>query len=203
MDFSALQTAFFRRGMEDHNDAGAGLAEAKRWLNAAYLEICTYERWPFLRTTASGASPLTISDLGVIESVADTGQNSITLGWRDRRDLAGAYSDLTTAGSPRWFYIDNGVVRTWPVGGTLSVVYYKVPAELSASGDTPVIPARFHEAIVVGASKKAHMAKQNYEAAGNEQAEFDRVLEVMRQSLLDQQDVSSDLIAVTAGSEDW
>lgn len=203
MQFSELQTAVFRRGFEDLNDGSAGVTDVKRWLNNTYQEICDTERWPFLRATATGAAPLTITDLGTVESVADTGQNSISLAWRDRRDLAGAYSDLTTTGSPRWFYIDNGVVRTWPVGGTLSVVYYKVPAELSANGDTPLIPTRFHWAIVTGAVKKAHMSRSNYEAAGAEQAEYDRVLDLMRQSLLDQQDASSDLIAVTAGSEDW
>lgn len=203
MTFSELQTAVFRRGFEDENDGGAGVTEVKRWLNAAYKEVARAERWPFLAATATGAAPLTISDLGAVESVRDTGQNSVQLAWRDRRSLTHDYSDLTTTGSPRYWYIDNGVIRTWPVGGTLSVLYYKAPADLSASGDTPLIPTDYQEIIVTGAVKKAHMARQNYEAAGAEQAEYDRMLDEMRSDLLDQQDDGSDLIQVLAGSDDW
>lgn len=203
MTFSELRTALFRRGFEDLNDAGAGLVEAKRHVNAAYGEVCSEERWPFLLTTATGAAPLTITDIGSVESVRDTGQNSVRLAWRDRRDLTSSYGDLTTTGSPRWFYIENGVIRTWPVGGTLSVLYYKTPAELSADGDTPLVPSRFQDVIVVGAARKAHAARSNYEAAANEQAEYDRLLNLMRSDLLDQQDDSSDTISVVAGSQDW
>lgn len=125
------------------------------------------------------------------------------LAWRDRRDLVTAYADLTTTGSPRWFYLDNNVVRTWPVGGTLSVLYWKAPADLSANGDTPVIPADHQEIILVGAARIAHRSRSNYEAAANEQAEYERLLNLMRADLLDQQDDSSDLISVSSGSEDW
>ena len=203
MDFTALQTAFFRRGNGDFDDAGAGLTEAKRFLNQSYLEICEVERWPFLRTTATGTAPLAVADLGAIESVRNTAENSVQLAWRDPRDLTLSYSDLTTAGSPRYWYIDNGTVRVWPVGGTLSVIYYKVPAELSAGGDTPVVPSRFQEIIVVGADARAKRARSNFEAAQALQDEFDRVLDVMRVSLLDQQDDGNDLILVTAGADDW
>jgi hypothetical protein len=77
--------------------------------------------WPYRLTTASGAAPLTITDLGVIEEVVDTAQSSLPLHFVSRRNLLDAYSILTTTGSPQWFYVDNGVVRTYPVGGTLSV----------------------------------------------------------------------------------
>lgn len=203
MDFAELQTEVYARGLDYLNQDAAGQVRVKRWINQAYLELCGLERWPFLAATETGAAPLTISDLGTVESVRNSSENSVALAWRDRRDLTTSYSDLTTTGSPRWFYIDNGVIRTWPVGGSLTVLYWKVPAELEDDDDEPAIPARFQDLIVDGAVIRAYKDSDNFDFVQNLRAEWERGVETMRQALLDQQDDSSSLIQVRAGSEDW
>jgi hypothetical protein len=79
---------------------------------------------------------LTINDLGTIEEVANSAvSGSPPLDYADRRTLRDYYGDITITGSPSFFFIDNGVVRTYPVGGTLAVRYYKrTPLLVAARG---------------------------------------------------------------------
>lgn len=203
MNFETLQDEFYARGFDYLDQTAAGQARAKRWLNQAHQELCEIERWPFLKTTASGAAPLTIADLGAVESVRDTAQSSASLEWKDLRGLAGSYGDLTTTGSPRWFYIDENVIRTYPVGGTLTVTYWQVPADMSADADLPVVPTRFHDLIVDMAVLRAYKDADNFVAAGALGQMVDQALDRMRLSLLGQQHTGHDTIAIHAGSGDW
>lgn len=196
MNLGQLRTELYARGFDY-----LGTTRANQYLNDAYGEINDEDLWPYRTATATGAAPLTISDLGVIEDVTDTASNSAVLTYRDRRDLVDAYLDLTTAGTPTYWFIDNGVIRTVPNGGTLSVRYYKSPAEMSADTDTPILPARFHSLIVDVAARKAYFDSDNFDAAAALQAEVDRRYEKMRTALLDGQVQNAELLV--GYGEDW
>lgn len=199
--FLELQTEFYARGYDYMNDGGAQVTRAKAWLNQSYLELCEEDLWPFLLTTATGAAPLTIADVRTLYTVVDTAANKV-LAPTQEDDLIDTYTTLTTTGAPLWFYMSDTSVKTYPVGGTLSVRYWKVPAELSANGDVAVVPPRFCNLVVDGAVRRS--CNDNEDADGARQAEDERQrgIDLMRRSLL-MRDGLRHYMRVTGASEDW
>jgi hypothetical protein len=170
MTFAQLRTEFFARGFDYLNDGGAGLDRVKRWVNEAMHELCEEADWPFLELTTSGAAPLSITDLRKILSVYNS-TKALPLQWVPRHHLVATYGDLQTAGTPRFYYIDANTVRVYPTAtDTLAVRYVRVPADLSADSDTPLVPARYRNLIVDGAVCRAlYDANQFEQAAAVEQ----------------------------------
>lgn len=199
MNLGQLRTELKARGYDYLTDA-----RANQFLADACSEVDDAELWPYRLTTASGTAPLTVSDLGVIDEVVDSNNASTPLSRADRRNLVDWYGSLTTTGTPNWFYIDNGVVRTFPVGGSLSVRHYKVPAQLSADGDTPSSPARFHPLIVSIAQKQAALLDESDDAeVAYLQQEIDHKFDQMRTALLAQQVVGVEMLVDYGASTDW
>jgi hypothetical protein len=199
--FLELQTEFYARGYDYLNDGGTGATRAKAWLNQAYLELCEEDLWPFLLTTSTGAAPLTIADVRTIYTVVDTAANNV-LAPAQEDELIDTYTTLTTTGTPLWFYMSDTSVKVYPVGGTLSVRYWKVPAELSANNDVAVVPPRFCNLVVDGAVRRS--CNDNDDANGARQTEDERQrgLDLMRRSLL-MRDGLRHYMRVTGASEDW
>lgn len=196
--FTDLKAELADRGFSSLSDTRLG-----RYVNDGYLELAEAELWPFRLATASGTAPLTVSDLGVVESVTET-STPMRLGFLSRQTLSDTYVDLTRTGQPQYVYVDNGAVRTYPVGGTLSVRYYKVPAELSSGSDAPIVPARYQSAIVDFASRRAFEDANNTEQAEATQRECDRWLDRMRKNLLGGQQVQDRPVALDmSASGDW
>jgi hypothetical protein len=197
MNYAALKTELQARGFDYLNDTRLGY-----FINAGRHELDMLELWPYRLTSTSGASPVTIGDLGTIEEVVDTANNYYTLDATERRSLRGNGTDLTLAGSPQYFYVDNGVVTTYPVGGTLSVRYYKRPADLSGSTDIPLAPTQYHLLIVDMAARWAYRDADNFQAIGALTPEIDRQTQTMRMDLLYTQSATTDFIR-TGGSDLW
>jgi hypothetical protein len=85
----------------------------------------------------------------------------------------------------QYYYVDAGsIVRAFPVGGTLAVRYIKVPTDLSAGTDTPVVPTRFHTLIVDGAVRRGLVDMSGFQDAEAVEAERQRGLAVMRATLV-------------------
>lgn len=186
MDFSTLQSEVFRRGFDYLSDAGTGLASAKRWINEAYHEINEAEDWPYLVVTSAGAAPLTITDARKVLSVVDTVQ-AVQLTGTTQRALLRVFASVATAGTAEWWWHDTAgtAVKIYPTSvNNISVTYLKVPVDLSAGGDTPIVPARYHELIVNGAVRRAYEDSDNYEAAAGVQREIDAGINQMRIALL-------------------
>lgn len=168
MTFGELQVELYARGFDYLNQDAAGRTRAKRWLNEAYLEdVCGDEGWDFLRTSTSGTAPLTISDLDTIISVRDD-SNDMQLTVADTGWLADTYSDLTQTGNPEFAYLTGQTtLDLYPANttATIEVAYFKVPTELSADGDTPLLPLRWHGLLVDLAVVRAYVDSDNLEAA--------------------------------------
>jgi hypothetical protein len=185
LDFSGLQTELFARGFTDLNDGGAGVVRAKRWLNDAAHEIDDMNDWPYLNTTLTGTAPLTIADLGTIETVGVAG--SYNLAPRDRRDLRRNCGDLATTGTAWAYYIVGGTtINVYPVqaGLSLTVDYWKVPVDMVANGDVPAMPDRYRMAIVDLAVERA--ARDRGDEAGAQAARAQGLsrLQMMEQRLM-------------------
>lgn len=202
LDFTALQTEFFARGFAYLNDAGAGLTRAKRFINDAAHEIDDLERWPYRAATTTGTSPLTISDLGDIDTVLDS-TNRRTLESNTRGVLLDTYGELTTTGSASWFYMVAGAITAYPVTtNTLSVNYWKVAPDMSSGSDTPLMPDRFRMAIVERAAHKAYLDQDDPEMAAVCLAESDRIVDRMREVYALQTNEQRQVVTGLGGT-DW
>jgi hypothetical protein len=196
MDFTALKNELEARGFDYLSDLRLGY-----FVNAGRHELDMMEQWPYRLATASGAAPLTVTDLGTIEEVRDTDNAAATLEWIERRSVGANSTDLTQTGTPSWFYLDNGVIRTYPVGGTLEVRYYLRPPDLSGSTDLPLAPSQYHLLIVDIAARWAYKDSDNFQAAQALTPEIDRQVQAMRLDLLYPQSEGSDMITLTGGGE--
>lgn len=178
-----MQTEVYNRGFSYLNDAGTGVTRTKRWLNLAYQELCSRGPWPFLQTTTSGATPLTISDLRSVLYVVDT-VNDRTLRFRDIRQIVDDDPDLDDTGAPVCYWIEGTTqVKCWPTTSTtVSVRYVKVPTDMSAGSDEPLVPDRYRYLIVERAVAYAY-ADDDEQAQGALQV-FEQGFQLMAQDLL-------------------
>ena len=204
MTFTQLLTEFYARGFDYLNDGGAGETRAKRWINQSYQEICGMDDWPFLSTTTTGTAPLTVSDLGYVESLTDTtaGRN---IGFIDRRTLAERYPDLSLAGAPNYAFITGGTtINTYPSNSnTLSVRYFRLVNDLDEGTDQPVIPAKYQYAIIDLACGRAYMDSDNPEMAQIVRRDADALVQQMREQFMVQQHQDADLIVTYGYSSDY
>lgn len=201
LDFQAMQTEVFARGFDSLNDSGAGLTRVKRWLVEAAHEIDDLDRWPYRMTSTTGTSPITISDLGEIETVYDPA-SQYALEPRDRGELLRIYGDLTITGTARYFYLNAAAVTVFPVSTvTFTVNYWKVAPDMSANSDTPLMPDRYRSAIVERAVAKAYRDRDDLPMAEACLAESDRIVDRMREQYVLQPGRSA--AAVYGYSGDW
>jgi len=145
-----VNLATARAELESRGYARFTDARLEIWLNTAKNRFEDYGfDWPWLKSTATGAAPLTVSDLRRVRSVTDT-TNGHTLSAVGAEDIIDFHDDLlTTTGTPVWWYLSSEtVVSVYPVQtASLSVRYVKFSPELTGT-DTPLIPARYHQAWV-------------------------------------------------------
>lgn len=198
MNFTALKQELSDRGYEDLSDARLG-----NFINQGRAELDNMYLWPYrVTTTTTGAPPVVLTDLGVIEDVVDTTNNMFPLAYRDRRTLQDAFTDLTQTGQPLYFWIDNGTVRTYPVGGSVVIRYYKRAPMLSTGSDTPLAPADYHMVIV---DMAVRWAQKDGDAPDTLDGDITRQIGVMMEDLLGQQNQGPDGFQPGAGSasDDW
>lgn len=198
MTLADLRQEFYDRGF---NYLPA--ARANRFINTALGELYDAENWPFRQASASGTGSVVISDLGSVESVIDTATRT-KLTPLDRRQITDSYTALTTTGTPVFYYLTLGTtVNTYPIGGTLTVNYWKTPAVLNADTDVTSVPERFQLLIVDIAAKLGYADADAYDKTQGLGPVIEDRLELMRQALLWQQNDRSTQVEVIAGSGDW
>lgn len=179
MNYGQLQVDLLRRGY-DHVDQD----RLRRWINESYHEVCNEADWPFLEASTSGAAPLTVADLRRVQAVHDA-TNRVPLRPTTRRWIVSTYGDVvSTTGVARFYYVENGVVRAYPVAGTITVYYYKVPTDLAVTTDVPIVPTRFHTIITDGAVRRALEDLKDYQGAQATEAARRLKIENMKVILL-------------------
>jgi hypothetical protein len=194
-DFTTLKTMLSDRGFSRLTATQLG-----DLINDARQEMDNYLPWPYRLTSASGTSPLTVSDLGSVEEVITTADLNNPLRYMERELIRAYYGDITVVGTPLVYFIDNGVIRTYPVGGTLTVRYFKRTVDLSAGADLPLAPTNYHRLIVDIAEREALILKGDKEEALMVQQRVDRKLALMVADLMQQALASS--LPYPMGSED-
>lgn len=203
MNLAELVAEYKGRGFDYHTTA-----KAEGYINDAYLvDICEEEDWPFLEALhAEEAAPLSIANLRTVEQVIDTTQ-ALKLKPLDPRHITDDYdTDLSTVGSPEFYYLTNGpTLNVYPTSTTslISVKYWKAPEPLTGI-ETPLLPTRFHSLIVDGAVARAYEDSDDYELAENAEAKFQRRLQRMREALLVQgRDGPDDYVQLTNSLYSW
>lgn len=204
LDLAAMRTELYARGFDFLNDGGAGVTRVTRWINDAAHGIDDLEPWIYLQASTTGTAPLTVADLGRIESVVDV-SNLRSLSFLDRRDLTDYYADISRSGRPDYYVVTGGTtITTYPTSTstTLTVRYFKVPADMSANGDVPAMPDRFRMAIVEHAVAQAYRDISDYEGAAQAQAAGDAIVRRMLEwSTLVQGEAGQQMI--TGSGDDW
>lgn len=203
--FSDLQTFLFARGFDFMSDGGVGVTRAKRFLNDAMHLMDDAESWAYLQASTTGTTPVTVSDLGRVESVVDVA-NLTPLSYMSREEVTDYFADLSGTGTfSRWYYVTGGnTVNAFPVNSsiTLTVRYTKVSPDLVADTDVPLMPDRFRMGIVDYAAMLAFRESNVPDEAQVAQAAGDAVLERMREwNVLVQGGFETQLIS--RGSWDW
>jgi hypothetical protein len=133
-------------------------------INMAVDEINGFMPWPFLQATLTSTAPVTIADLHSILSVTDT-TNDTPLYETDQRYLPFVDPDVDDTGYPSLFWLADQTLKIWPAAAaaTLVINYIKDPTDLSADGDTPLIPSSYHDLIVHGAHGHALMDNDDWQ----------------------------------------
>lgn len=199
MNFAQLQQDVFDSGLSYLNDAGNGLLRVQRWINQAYLEVAGLDSWSFLETDLTTVAPVTISDLSEILVVLDT-DNDVRLEQADYGSITTLVDDPTTTGLASYWYQSGNTISVYPVStAALQVRYIRTPAELASSGDTPVIPAEFHDLIVLGAWRRGLLDDSDAGDFNAVKAEWNERMQMMREKYLPR--FGSQLITYSA--QDW
>ena len=181
MNLGTARTEFQARGFDYLSST-----RCNAYLNRALAALSMEAPWPWLETSASGTSPITISDLRAVQSVVDTNTLAV-LEPADRRSLVDNYSVLTTTGSPWFWYRDTLTsIRTYPVSSdTITVQYIAHEAELTSDSSSPLLPSRHHNVWVDHAVYEAYCDSDNWEAAAAIKSKIDgEVIELKRTYLV-------------------
>lgn len=178
MLFSELKTALAARGFDDYSDTTLG-----ERINSARAELDRMYLWPWREASVTGTAPASVSDLGQIEAVTNETRDYRLVG-RQFADLIDAYGDLSTTGTPIYYYrayVSNSpVVATYPVStDTIGVQYWKVTVDLVDAGDEPASPSECHSLIVDLAAARGWRDKDNHELAAAIQADVSRQIEAL------------------------
>lgn len=202
MDLGDLRDEVQGRGFDFDFDVDN--TRVDRWINRGYHRICDRHPWTFLETTTTGTGTVTITDLRAVYSVVDLTQDT-ALPYADIRTLREIDPGLDLQGQPEvWYMSDEDTIAIYPVNSatSLSVRYIKVPTDLSASSDTPIIPSRYHYLIVEAAVAYAYRDTDNFEAAGLVEDEFEKGLLEMGDAILTPNfDSPTDMVSYS--STDW
>jgi hypothetical protein len=96
-------------------------------------------------------------------------------------DFDAKYIDLTTVGVPQFYYLQGPTLYLWPVpSGTdatvVTVESVSVPADLTLASTDLVIPAQFHDDLVIFCLSRAHHRNQDHNAADRTMSEYERNL---------------------------
>lgn len=186
MTFAELYAELEARGFTH-----LSVTRRKQIVNDAVAELDEMFPWPYREASGEGTAPLTVADLGAIEQVTNE-TDQYVLEPRTFQWLSDMYGDLSTSGNPSFYYVawpsGSPVVATYPSNSdTIGVQYWRTSPTLSADGDEPLAPARFHQAYLLIAQRMAESERGNLAVAQGLQGEIDRMVARMVNALLNGQ----------------
>lgn len=184
VNLAQLRTEFYARGFAYLNDGGAGTTRANQFINQGYQNLMEEADYPFDETTATGVAPLTITDLRDVIYVSTA---SGALEGREVTAFLGDDPSLSQSGTAAYWYLDGSQLKVWPADThtSLTVRYTRVPVDLAADTDTPVVPSRYHLLIIDFAVIRALRDKSNFDEASALRTAIDDDLRRLRETMFD------------------
>lgn len=177
-------------------------ARIMNWINLGYHDFVLRELWPFRETTGSlslvqGTQEYDLStnfsdiDEQNITSVALQGTVNRKLTYWPFNQLRANQPDFDLSGqaTPERYYLKSGSIGFWPVpdaAATCLIDYYKVPTELSADADTPIVPVAYREALLQYALSMEHDFNTDPDLAQKAMNRYEQIITLARQNLLAQ-----------------
>lgn len=167
---------------------------ADYFLDFAATEIVEEAHWPFRAKEVTGNLPITITDLAAVENVT-RGEGYVALAPRERQNLIDEFQSVTMGGAPQYYWIDGATtIRGFPSDtSSVTVRYYSSNAWTNGGqtalndSDTPLIPLRYRELVVLLAKVRAKEDNDDYEEAGIVMQRYTQRLEQAKASLLKNQ----------------
>jgi hypothetical protein len=159
------------------------------WINEAQTEFVESFNWPFMFGTSSAT--LTIgsivvpvpTDFGVARNFFYKSTNSVTAyPVPYRSQLSVEYNDrnLTETGSPRWWVVSANTVSVFPIPDAaypFQLDYERDTVVLAAGTDVPVIPAKYHYALVRGGAAIGLEADNQEDRAATQYEKFHNIID--------------------------
>lgn len=174
----------------------------KNWINMGYYNFVLRELWPFREVTGSlntvaGTQEYDLStnfstmDEQNIISVSIQGASSRKLIYWPYNQLRDNQPDFDLEGQslPERYYLKGNQIGFWPVPNdaySISIDYFKIPTELSADADEPIIPVPYRQALIQFALSKEHDFNTDPDLAQKAMNEFEQIVTMARNNLLAQ-----------------
>lgn len=172
MDLAAARTELEERGFDSLSPTRQAM-----YLNHGKDALENVWPWPWLRTTTSGTSPLSIPDLKTVLWVQTS--TGLELRGVDEQYIAGmGWSFTQTGPASYWWLQGESTLQTIPLdtSTSLSVTYLKFSPALSDDGDEPLFNERWDMNWIDLSVVEAYRDSDDHDAA-------DRLLGAVRSRL--------------------
>lgn len=189
MNLGQLRTSLQTKGWE--TDTATIQTEA---LNAAYRRVVAYKRWPFMEaegtvTATVGQGNVSLAALTTLLSIDSirlaSGTQYPEVSYRDPETVKAALHADRDNGTPVWWTYYDDQLWLYPrpdLAYTVTVQYILDPPDLSADGDTPIIPAAYHDLLVWGAISDIAFRERDYTGQAVADQKYARLLREMEGS---------------------
>lgn len=177
-------------------------ARIKNNINLGYHNFVLRELWPFRETTGTLNTVASTQEYDLSTNFSDLDeQNIISValqGATPRKLIYWPYNqlradqpDFDTEGAsvPERYYLKAGQIGFWPLPNdayAVAIDYYKVPTELSADADTPIIPVAYREALGQYALSYEHDFNTDPDLSQKAMNSYEQIITLARQNLLTQ-----------------
>lgn len=164
-------------------------ARINNYLNRSLASLSAEASWPWLEGTLTGPAPVALTgtvDVRAIQSCVDSSSQTVLVPI-DRRTLTDSYPDLTTVGSPIYWYREGlGTLSVYPTNTTdvLLVRYIAYEPQLTVDVNSPLLPVRHHNVWIDRAVYEAYVDSDNFEAATVLKNKIDGEVMEMRRAYL-------------------
>lgn len=179
-------------------DTGFSSTTIKQFIDDAQNDIFNEYRLPFMEATqdytlVAGAADITNGSglpanfVQAIDLVVTTAGREYRIPFKDVKELDWTNPNPTSttaypANFPQFAYKYGTTIRVYPAPDqayTVTLRYYKRPAELDDDADVPDIPQEFRELLVVGAASRVMQVKDNFDKAAIYDNKYTELLQKM------------------------
>lgn len=153
-------------------------ADMYDWINDGMLDLIRKTKCnQVIYTGAANAfAPAVVSTSGI--EISRVTYDGLPLTFITQEALDGMYLDTTYVSAPVYFYWDDvSGLKLFPLPTSTDtkavvVTYNSLPTQVTAVGDTPVVPAHYHTALVSFCKMRFYERVQNYRAMEFASAEY-------------------------------